>query len=117
MKNKSYNSFIGLLCGIALIDRLGRKGTMAIGFLLYAVVCFLHFICISGFVGELFYANFFVHGNNECFSSTLTFMLFLARALAAAAFQVVYVYTPEVCVMMCRPTRLLPMLIIKGVPD
>ncbi|GLH03869.1 Organic cation transporter protein [Gryllus bimaculatus] len=69
--------FPGIFATIFVIERFGRKGTMAVQFIVFAVcVCFL-FICTE----------------NRIF---LTTMLFLARGIIAGVFQAAYVYTPEV---------------------
>ncbi|KAK2188310.1 hypothetical protein NP493_136g03000 [Ridgeia piscesae] len=72
----SFAELPGLLMTMLLIDRIGRRMCMYLEYFAYAVCCFLLFIC-TGNVG-------------------LVILLFCARALISAAFQVVYVYTPEV---------------------
>ncbi|KAG8232729.1 hypothetical protein J437_LFUL013322 [Ladona fulva] len=69
--------FPGIFATILIIERFGRKKTMAVQFLLFAVcVCFL-LICTPN-------------------RSFLTIMLFIARGIIAGIFQAAYVYTPEV---------------------
>lgn len=68
--------FPGIFATIAIIERCGRKKTMAIQFLLFAVC-----------VGTLTSTNDRV---------LLTIILFLARGVIAGLFQAAYVYTPEV---------------------
>lgn len=69
--------FPGIMITIMMIEKLGRKMTMASEFLLLTVaLCFL-FNC----------------GSNR---TLLTVMLFFIRVLASGVFQAAYVYTPEV---------------------
>ncbi|KRT78487.1 membrane transporter, partial [Oryctes borbonicus] len=57
--------------------RFGRKKTMAVQFVIYAVCCCLLMVCTYK-------------------RAYLTIMLFLARGIIAGVFQAAYVYTPEV---------------------
>ncbi|XP_067015132.1 synaptic vesicle 2-related protein [Anabrus simplex] len=69
--------FPGIFATIFVIEKFGRKRTMAVQFVIFAFcVCFL-FICTD----------------NRIF---LTTMLFIARGIVAGVFQAAYVYTPEV---------------------
>ncbi|KDR17464.1 synaptic vesicle 2-related protein [Zootermopsis nevadensis] len=69
--------FPGIFATVFVIERCGRKNTMAVQFVIFAVcICFL-FICTE----------------NRVF---LTIMLFLSRGIIAGVFQAAYVYTPEV---------------------
>ncbi|KAF4520940.1 hypothetical protein B566_EDAN008915 [Ephemera danica] len=62
---------------IFVIERFGRKKTMAVQFVIFAVCVSFLYICTS----------------NRTF---LTVMLFVARGIIAGIFQAAYVYTPEV---------------------
>eukprot|EP00073_Rattus_norvegicus_P033329 XP_006257789.1 PREDICTED: synaptic vesicle 2-related protein-like [Rattus norvegicus] len=66
----------GVLVTLWVIDRLGRKKTMALCFVIFSLCSLLLFICI---------------GRN-----VLTLLLFIARAFISGGFQAAYVYTPEV---------------------
>ncbi|XP_049942371.1 synaptic vesicle 2-related protein [Schistocerca serialis cubense] len=69
--------FPGIFATIFVIERFGRRNTMAVQFVIFTIcICFL-FICTS----------------NRGF---LTSVLFLARGIIAGVFQAAYVYTPEV---------------------
>ncbi|XP_055919941.1 synaptic vesicle 2-related protein [Eupeodes corollae] len=68
--------FPGIFATIAIIERCGRKITMALQFLLYAACVVL-----------LTYATERIY---------LTIVLFIARGVIAGLFQAAYVYTPEV---------------------
>ncbi|XP_063220101.1 synaptic vesicle 2-related protein [Bacillus rossius redtenbacheri] len=73
----SLAEFPGIFVTIFVIEKCGRKNTMALQFFLFTTcVCFL-FICTSS---RIF----------------LTTMLFITRGIAAGVFQAAYVYTPEV---------------------
>ena len=78
--------FPGIFSTIYIIEKLGRKRTMAIQLVLFAVVvCFLGRACrLSRFV--------------------LTIFLFLARGLIAGVFQAAYIYTPELYPTYLRST-------------
>ncbi|KAK3603262.1 hypothetical protein CHS0354_007593 [Potamilus streckersoni] len=68
--------FPGLFVTVFIIERIGRKYTMAV---------------------EFFIFSFFVLLSNMCtIRPVLTFFLFVARAFISGAFQAAYVYTPEV---------------------
>lgn len=69
--------FPGIFATIFVIERFGRKHTMAVQFVIF-----------SGCVGFLFICT-----KNRAF---LTVTLFLARGIIAGVFQAAYVYTPEV---------------------
>uniref|UniRef100_A0A8B9GLZ2 Synaptic vesicle 2-related protein n=1 Tax=Astyanax mexicanus TaxID=7994 RepID=A0A8B9GLZ2_ASTMX len=68
------SEFPGLLVTLWAIDRLGRRKTMALCFLVFS-------LCIILF---------------NCCRTSLTVLIFIARAFIAGGFQAAYVYTPEV---------------------
>ncbi|XP_048412028.1 synaptic vesicle 2-related protein [Stegostoma tigrinum] len=70
------SEFPGVLITLWIIDRIGRKKTMAVSFLIFSFFSLLLFAC----VGRL----------------ALTVFLFIARAFISGGFQAAYVYTPEV---------------------
>ncbi|KAG9487081.1 hypothetical protein GDO78_007121, partial [Eleutherodactylus coqui] len=70
------SEFPGVLVTLWIIDRLGRKKTMAICFFVFSLCALLLFLCV---------------GRN-----VLTVLLFIARAFISGGFQAAYVYTPEV---------------------
>ncbi|XP_043571191.1 synaptic vesicle 2-related protein [Chiloscyllium plagiosum] len=70
------SEFPGVLVTLWIIDRIGRKKTMAVSFLIFSFFSLLLFAC----VGRL----------------ALTVFLFIARAFISGGFQAAYVYTPEV---------------------
>ncbi|XP_058791612.1 synaptic vesicle 2-related protein isoform X2 [Phymastichus coffea] len=78
--------FPGIFSTIYIIEKIGRKKTMAFQLVMFAVVvCFLGRACrLSRFV--------------------LTLSLFLARGLIAGVFQAAYVYTPELYPTYLRST-------------
>ena len=85
LKTSDYNQllwttlaeFPGILVSLLLIEKIGRKKTMALEFLLFTItICFL-FNCSSS-------------------KAVVTAILFMARALGSGLFQTAYVYTPEV---------------------
>ncbi|XP_044264935.1 synaptic vesicle 2-related protein isoform X2 [Tribolium madens] len=69
--------FPGIFITIFTIERFGRKKTMAVQFVAYAICCCFLMVCSEKRV-------------------FLTVMLFLARGIIAGVFQAAYVYTPEV---------------------
>ncbi|XP_066146948.1 synaptic vesicle 2-related protein isoform X1 [Euwallacea fornicatus] len=69
--------FPGIFITISIIERFGRKKTMAVQFIAYAICCSFLVICPGK-------------------RAILTLMLFLARGIIAGVFQAAYVYTPEV---------------------
>ncbi|KAF7283998.1 synaptic vesicle 2-related protein [Rhynchophorus ferrugineus] len=69
--------FPGIFITILIIERFGRKKTMAVQFVIYAVCCCFLVVCPGK-------------------RAILTIMLFLARGIIAGVFQAAYVYTPEV---------------------
>lgn len=69
--------FPGILFTVFIIEKVGRKKTMAIEFLIYAVSILCLFSCSQR---RLF----------------LTLILFVCRGMVAGVFQAAYVYTPEV---------------------
>ncbi|XP_072388287.1 synaptic vesicle 2-related protein isoform X1 [Diabrotica undecimpunctata] len=69
--------FPGIFITIAIIERFGRKKTMAVQFVAYAVCCCFLVLCTET-------------------RAFLTTMLFFARGIIAGVFQAAYVYTPEV---------------------
>ncbi|OWK61247.1 Synaptic vesicle 2-related protein [Lonchura striata] len=82
------SEFPGVLVTLWIIDRIGRKKTMALSFLVFSFCSLLLFLCV---------------GRN-----VLTVLLFIARAFISGGFQAAYVYTPEVrgllhiCISMLR---------------
>lgn len=70
------SEFPGLLVTLWAIDRLGRRKTMALCFLVFS----LCIIPLYGCVGR----------------ASMTVLIFIARAFIAGGFQAAYVYTPEV---------------------
>ncbi|XP_032899641.1 synaptic vesicle 2-related protein [Amblyraja radiata] len=70
------SEFPGVLITLWIIDRIGRKKTMAVSFLMFSFFALLLFACVGRF--------------------TLTVFLFIARAFISGGFQAAYVYTPEV---------------------
>ncbi|KAL3287918.1 hypothetical protein HHI36_002374 [Cryptolaemus montrouzieri] len=69
--------FPGIFITIFIIERFGRKKTMAAQFVAYAICCSILMICTTS-------------------RAFLTVMLFFARGIIAGVFQAAYVYTPEV---------------------
>ncbi|XP_056639219.1 synaptic vesicle 2-related protein [Diorhabda carinulata] len=69
--------FPGIFITIAIIEKFGRKKTMAVQFVAYAVCCCFLILCTET-------------------RGVLTTMLFFARGIIAGVFQAAYVYTPEV---------------------
>uniref|UniRef100_A0A8D2PEL2 Synaptic vesicle 2-related protein n=1 Tax=Zosterops lateralis melanops TaxID=1220523 RepID=A0A8D2PEL2_ZOSLA len=72
----SWPLLTGVLVTLWIIDRIGRKKTMALSFLVFSFCSLLLFLCV---------------GRN-----VLTVLLFIARAFISGGFQAAYVYTPEV---------------------
>ncbi|KAH3882629.1 hypothetical protein DPMN_006573 [Dreissena polymorpha] len=72
----TFAEFPGVFLTLFIIERFGRKITMAVEFFFFAVFVLLANICTI--------------------RPVLTFFLFVARALISGAFQGAYVYTPEV---------------------
>ncbi|XP_028312267.1 synaptic vesicle 2-related protein [Gouania willdenowi] len=70
------SEFPGLLVTLWAIDRLGRRKTMALCFLIFS----LCIIPLYGCVGR----------------GSMTVLIFIARAFISGGFQAAYVYTPEV---------------------
>uniref|UniRef100_H2ZS94 Synaptic vesicle 2-related protein n=2 Tax=Latimeria chalumnae TaxID=7897 RepID=H2ZS94_LATCH len=70
------SEFPGVLVTLWIIDRLGRKKTMALSFFVFSFCSLLLFLCIG--------------------RVALTVFLFIARAFISGGFQAAYVYTPEV---------------------
>ncbi|XP_057268850.1 synaptic vesicle 2-related protein isoform X1 [Pezoporus wallicus] len=70
------SEFPGVLVTLWIIDRIGRKKTMALSFVVFSLCSLLLFLCV---------------GRN-----VLTVLLFIARAFISGGFQAAYVYTPEV---------------------
>ena len=71
--------FPGIIVSLLLVERIGRKKTMALEFLLFTLTLCLLFNCSAS-------------------KPAVTAVLFLARALGSGLFQTAYVYTPEVSV-------------------
>ncbi|CAG7731972.1 unnamed protein product [Allacma fusca] len=69
--------FPGILVTIFVLDKIGRKKTMAAQFLLFAITIFIFCFPIEDRV-------------------TITVILFMARGIVSGVFQAAYVYTPEV---------------------
>ncbi|CAH1111271.1 unnamed protein product [Psylliodes chrysocephalus] len=69
--------FPGIFITIAIIEKFGRKKTMAVQFVAYAFCCCFLVLCTEK-------------------RALLTTMLFFARGIIAGVFQAAYVYTPEV---------------------
>ncbi|XP_069135340.1 synaptic vesicle 2-related protein-like [Argopecten irradians] len=72
----TFAEFPGLFVTVVVIEKIGRKFTMAMEFCVFTVFVLLSNICTS--------------------RPVLTFFLFVARAFISGAFQAAYVYTPEV---------------------
>ncbi|XP_026865121.2 synaptic vesicle 2-related protein isoform X2 [Electrophorus electricus] len=70
------SEFPGLLVTLWVIDRLGRKKTMALCFLVFSICIMPLYACVG--------------------RTSLTILIFIARAFIAGGFQAAYVYTPEV---------------------
>ncbi|XP_065106201.1 synaptic vesicle 2-related protein-like [Paramisgurnus dabryanus] len=68
--------FPGLLVSLLMIDRIGRKKTMALCFLIFSVCILPLYACTQ--------------------RTMLTIFIFIARAFISAGWQVAYLYTPEV---------------------
>ncbi|KAG2471405.1 SVOP protein, partial [Polypterus senegalus] len=66
----------GVLITLWIIDRIGRKKTMALSFVVFSSCTLLLFACVG--------------------RTALTIFLFIARAFISGGFQAAYVYTPEV---------------------
>ncbi|KAK5647632.1 hypothetical protein RI129_002524 [Pyrocoelia pectoralis] len=69
--------FPGIFATIFIIEKFGRKKTMAVQFVVYAICASFLIICTEK-------------------RAYLTVMLFVARGIIAGVFQAAYVYTPEV---------------------
>ncbi|KAF4790558.1 synaptic vesicle 2-related protein-like protein [Turdus rufiventris] len=85
------SEFPGVLVTLWVIDRIGRKKTMALSFLVFSFCSLLLFLCV---------------GRN-----VLTVLLFIARAFISGGFQAAYVYTPEV---MLESSVYLTLLVYSG---
>ncbi|KAM8742834.1 synaptic vesicle 2-related protein [Acanthopagrus schlegelii] len=72
----SLAEFPGLLVILLLVDRIGRKKSLAVCFFMFSLCCLPLYACI----GRL----------------ALTIFIFIARAFISGGYQVVFVYTPEV---------------------
>ncbi|KAK3774018.1 hypothetical protein RRG08_030100 [Elysia crispata] len=72
----TFAEFPGLFITAYLLNKIGRKYTMAVEFVVFTVFVMLVNICTT--------------------RALLTFFLFVARAFISGAFQGAYVYTPEV---------------------
>ncbi|KAJ8393920.1 hypothetical protein AAFF_G00054530 [Aldrovandia affinis] len=70
------SEFPGLLVTVIAIDRIGRRKTMALCFLVFALCILPLYACIG--------------------RTARTAFIFIARAVISGGFQAVYVYTPEV---------------------
>ncbi|BFZ04649.1 hypothetical protein BsWGS_07688 [Bradybaena similaris] len=72
----TFAEFPGLFITAYLLNKIGRKYTMAVEFIIFTIFVMLVNICTT--------------------RALLTFFLFVARAFISGAFQGAYVYTPEV---------------------
>ncbi|XP_046872798.1 synaptic vesicle 2-related protein [Hypomesus transpacificus] len=70
------SEFPGLLVTLWAIDRLGRRKTMALCFFIFSLCMVPLYACVG--------------------RTSLTVLIFIARAFIAGGFQAAYVYTPEV---------------------
>ncbi|KAJ7309849.1 hypothetical protein JRQ81_007923 [Phrynocephalus forsythii] len=70
------SEFPGVLVTLWVIDRIGRKKTMALSFFVFSFCSLLLLLCVG--------------------RKVLTVLLFIARAFISGGFQAAYVYTPEV---------------------
>ncbi|MGH0146450.1 UNVERIFIED_CONTAM: hypothetical protein FKN15_008282, partial [Acipenser sinensis] len=70
------SEFPGVLVTLWVIDRIGRKKTMALSFIIFSLCILLLLACVG--------------------RTALTVFLFIARAFISGGFQAAYVYTPEV---------------------
>uniref|UniRef100_A0AAR2IJP7 Synaptic vesicle 2-related protein n=1 Tax=Pygocentrus nattereri TaxID=42514 RepID=A0AAR2IJP7_PYGNA len=70
------SEFPGLLVTLWVIDKLGRRKTMALCFFVFSLCILPLYACVG--------------------RSSLTVLIFIARAFIAGGFQAAYVYTPEV---------------------
>ncbi|XP_036453824.1 synaptic vesicle 2-related protein [Colossoma macropomum] len=70
------SEFPGLLVTLWAIDKLGRRKTMALCFLVFSLCIVPLYACVG--------------------RTSLTVLIFIARAFIAGGFQAAYVYTPEV---------------------
>lgn len=85
----------GLLLTVLLIERIGRKKTMAIEFFLGVVFFFLMYICpIHKYVADGAFHLALLHFQFD--RIVLMTFIFGARSALTGAFQAAYVYTPEV---------------------
>lgn len=90
------NNYVsGIFITIFIIERFGRKKTMAVQFVAYAICCCFLVVCTEKYVSNNF-CNVFYTYFICCRRAFLTVMLFLARGIIAGVFQAAYVYTPEV---------------------
>jgi len=69
--------FPGIFFTIIVIERFGRKKTMAVEFLIFTVASLTLFVCVKS-------------------RAVLTVTLFVCRGIISGMFQAAYVYTPEV---------------------
>ncbi|XP_064612185.1 synaptic vesicle 2-related protein-like [Liolophura sinensis] len=72
----TFAEFPGILITVFIIDRIGRRKTMTLEFLVFSLFVLLVNICST--------------------RPVLTLFLFVARGFISGAFQAAYVYTPEV---------------------
>ncbi|XP_043924328.1 synaptic vesicle 2-related protein [Protopterus annectens] len=70
------SEFPGIIVTLWIIDRIGRKKTMALSFFMFAICALLLFLCVG--------------------RTALTVFLFVGRGFISGGFQAAYVYTPEV---------------------
>ncbi|KAL7647379.1 UNVERIFIED_CONTAM: hypothetical protein RMT77_000975 [Armadillidium vulgare] len=73
----TFAEFPGIFFTIFVIEKLGRKKTIALEFIIFAVSIVFLFICTSSRIW-------------------LTIIIFVARGIVSGVFQAAYVYTPEV---------------------
>lgn len=93
----------GLLVVLLVVDRIGRKKSMALCFFIFSLFILPLYACIDRWVW-LLRRHFvtFKQQSATCLSLcprriALTVIIFIARAFISAGFQVAFVYTPEVC--------------------
>ncbi|CAK7314213.1 Synaptic vesicle 2-related protein [Vulpes lagopus] len=96
------SEFPGVLVTLWIIDRLGRKKTMALCFVIFSLCSLLLFICVGRkWLVPLLISERYQTKADEDFVESLernmlTLLLFIARAFISGGFQAAYVYTPEV---------------------
>lgn len=93
----------GLLVVLLVVDRIGRKKSMALCFFMFSLFILPLYACIDRWVW-LLRRHFvtFKQQSATCLSLrphriALTVIIFIARAFISSGFEVVFLYTPEVC--------------------